>query len=170
MSEQWKCPSCQSDLAQNAVLCIQCGYDLRSKEKLSTDVSGGTPLPSSLTGYTDDSGAALSGVNHDYDISSYHSLKKERRLFLILQFAFGVPGILLQMSLIEPLMVLGFIPLIIGLSFYAKYKGHSGLNGLWGLLSCIGLIAVALLPDNNRVELKNLKGRLTSEELRRPNG
>ena len=37
MSRQ--CPSCESAIADDAVLCIQCGLDLRSGDHLVTDVS-----------------------------------------------------------------------------------------------------------------------------------
>jgi len=39
------------------------------------------------------------------------------------------------------------ILVIIGLGYYAKAKGYSAVLGLLGLLSCIGLFALAVLPD-----------------------
>jgi hypothetical protein len=43
--------------------------------------------------------------------------------------------------------VVGTVLLIIGLSMYAKAKGHNPAWGLMGLLSIIGLIVLAALPD-----------------------
>jgi amino acid transporter len=82
---------------------------------------------------------------------------------------FGIPGIILQivgniaMPTVDPnnpnaadvpmvlgcigIMLLGTVLLIIGLSLYARAKGHSGWWGLMGLLSIIGLIVLACLPD-----------------------
>jgi hypothetical protein len=45
------------------------------------------------------------------------------------------------------IMLAGTVLLIIGLAFYARAKGHSGSWGLMGLLSFIGLIVLACLPD-----------------------
>jgi amino acid transporter len=83
--------------------------------------------------------------------------------------ALGVPGIVLQVAgniwlntqatgdpPIPPLgvalgalavILTGTVLLIAGLSWYAKAKGHSGWWGLLGLLSIIGLLVLALLPD-----------------------
>jgi hypothetical protein len=47
-------------------------------------------------------------------------------------------------------IAVGGILLIIGLCFYAKAKGHSALWGLLGLLSCIGLLVLAVLPDKTK--------------------
>jgi hypothetical protein len=41
----------------------------------------------------------------------------------------------------------GTVLLIIGLGYYARAKGHSGWWGMLGLLSCLGLIILAFLPD-----------------------
>ena len=40
--------------------------------------------------------------------------------------------------------------LVVGLGYYAKSKGYSGALGLLGLLSCVGLIIVAVLPDRTK--------------------
>ena len=42
------------------------------------------------------------------------------------------------------------ILLILGLGYYAKSKGYAGALGLLGLLSCVGLIIVAVLPDKTK--------------------
>lgn len=79
---------------------------------------------------------------------------------------FGVPGIILQIvgnvmvrtqNPNQPnlaivlggvvIAIAGTILLIYGLSLYAKAKGHSPWLGLLGLLSCLGLLVLALLPD-----------------------
>jgi hypothetical protein len=44
-------------------------------------------------------------------------------------------------------MIAGAVLLVIGLCFYAKAKGYSAVLGLLGLLSCIGLLILAVLPD-----------------------
>ena len=77
----------------------------------------------------------------------------------------GIPGILLQivgrvimttqgegaMSLVGVVVALvGTVMLIAGLSWYARAKGHSGWWGLMGLLSIIGLIILAVLPDKRK--------------------
>ena len=83
--------------------------------------------------------------------------------------AFGIPGLILQLgsqflaSLFQtnggqteravgaviavPFLLLGTVLLIIGLCYYAKAKGYSGVLGLLGLLSCLGLIILACLKD-----------------------
>ena len=45
------------------------------------------------------------------------------------------------------------VALLIGLAYYAKSKGHSPWWGLFGLLSCIGILVLALLPDRLKPEL-----------------
>jgi hypothetical protein len=88
---------------------------------------------------------------------------------------FGGPGLLLQIgctfvanSIVTKAMSIGNAPLatlacifmvgtiagnvlfIAGLSFYAKAKGYSAALGVLGLLSCIGLLIVAILPDKTK--------------------
>jgi hypothetical protein len=46
--------------------------------------------------------------------------------------------------------LVGAVLLIIGLGFYAKAKGYSAVLGLLGLLSCIGLLILAVLPDKTK--------------------
>ena len=43
--------------------------------------------------------------------------------------------------------VIGSIMLIVGLAYYAKAKGYHGALGFLGVLSCIGLVILAVLPD-----------------------
>ena len=46
--------------------------------------------------------------------------------------------------------IAGNILLIAGLGFYAKAKGYSAVLGVLGLLSCIGLLILAILPDRSK--------------------
>ena len=83
----------------------------------------------------------------------------------------GIPGIVLQIAgniMVNvggvnatqpntPIILLGVVValtgtvlLIMGLSMYAKAKGQSGWWGLMGLLSCLGLIVLAVLPDKRK--------------------
>ena len=87
----------------------------------------------------------------------------------------GIPGLLIQIGFallphlavalgadptvrMPPWMALGLILgplvgavlLIVGLSYYAKGKGYSAVLGLLGLLSCFGLLILALLPDKTK--------------------
>jgi hypothetical protein len=95
---------------------------------------------------------------------------------------FGVPGIALQIlsrimtfvaatdaqgritrppaESVSPIWLvvffIGTILLIVGLGLYAKAKGYSPLFGLFGLLSIIGVIVLAVLPD--RLKARNSPG------------
>lgn len=46
--------------------------------------------------------------------------------------------------------VLGSVLLIVGFGYYAKAKGYSAALGLLGMLSCFGLLILALLPDRTK--------------------
>jgi hypothetical protein len=48
--------------------------------------------------------------------------------------------------------IMGVILLIVGLCFYAKAKGYPAALGLLGLLSCIGLLILALMRDKTKAE------------------
>jgi|SRR5580698_5662754 hypothetical protein len=88
---------------------------------------------------------------------------------------FGSPGLLLQigctfvannivakamsvgsgsLALLTGIFVVGSIAgnilLIAGLGYYAKAKGYSAALGVLGLLSCIGLLILALIPDKTK--------------------
>ncbi len=87
----------------------------------------------------------------------------------------GIPGLLLQVICIvvlnrmalnavgqnimpSPLLAIGLelgvllgnIILTIALCYYAKAKGYSAALGLLGLLFCLGLLILALLPDRTK--------------------
>jgi hypothetical protein len=65
-------------------------------------------------------------------------------------FLFGVPGLILQgvgNQAVGGLMSLaGVTLLVIGLSYYARSRGRSPWFAALGLLSCLGLLILALLP------------------------
>jgi hypothetical protein len=73
--------------------------------------------------------------------------------------ALGVPGLALQLlggAVIGgtggyACSLAGTALLVAGLCFYARAKGHHMALGALGLLSCVGLLILALLPD----KLKN---------------
>ena len=60
----------------------------------------------------------------------------------------GVPGIILQVVgniyKMPLVMALGTVLLLIGFAYYAKAKGRNPAWGLMALLSCIGLIVLAM--------------------------
>ncbi|MEO8426347.1 MAG: hypothetical protein ABI651_04460 [Verrucomicrobiota bacterium] len=89
--------------------------------------------------------------------------------------AIGIPGIVLQLvfyvsipslisndpglssiatqwvaiaSVVAP--AAGTVLFIIGLCYYAKAKGYNGSLGFLGMLSCVGLLIIALLPDRTK--------------------
>ena len=91
-----------------------------------------------------------------------------------MSFFFGIPGLLLQIACVflsnvfttqasagtVPSVflmaafgffeIVGGVLLIVGLCFYAKAKGYSAALGMLGLLSCLGLLIIALLPDKTK--------------------
>jgi hypothetical protein len=89
--------------------------------------------------------------------------KKISRLNL-LSFVFAVPGLLLQVGggaliagtqnapsaagMIVLLRLIGAPLVIAGLCFYASMKGRSWALGLLGLLSCLGLLILALFSKS----------------------
>lgn len=48
------------------------------------------------------------------------------------------------------LILMGAVVFIYGCSTYAQGKGHSAALGFLGLLSCVGLLILVLLPDRHR--------------------
>ncbi len=73
---------------------------------------------------------------------------------------YGIPGILLQAVGIFslPIGLIGTVLLVIGLGYYAKAKGHSGLFGLLGLLSWLGVIVLMCLKDRHETEHEKIGG------------
>ena len=82
---------------------------------------------------------------------------------------YGVPGLLIQGVgiVIHPAMILlGTVLLIIGLAYYAKAKGHSGLFGLFGLLSWVGILVLIVLKDHyETAEEQAAKGTTKQSDL-----
>jgi hypothetical protein len=70
----------------------------------------------------------------------------------------GIPGLVLQgigtyavQGVTGALLsIAGAGLLIAGLCFYARGKGYPMLLGALGLLSCLGLIILAVLPDKRK--------------------
>jgi hypothetical protein len=46
--------------------------------------------------------------------------------------------------------LIGVLLVIVGLRYYAKAKGYSDVFGLLGLLSCVGVVILAVLPDKTK--------------------
>ena len=59
------------------------------------------------------------------------------------------PSAIISLLMLAGILV-GDILLIIGLCYYAKGKGYTPVLGLLGLLSCIGLLILAVLPDKTK--------------------
>ena len=91
-----------------------------------------------------------------------------------LSFAWGIPGIFIKFGSIIfleydilLLYVIGYISgtalLIVGLSYYAKAKGHHPAYGLFGLLSLIGLIILACSTDKilDNEDVEQIKEKVT---------
>jgi hypothetical protein len=83
-------------------------------------------------------------------------VKSHHRMSLIL----GLPGIVFQVvglylliatgnNRAQVLVLIGLGLLISGLAYYAKAKAHTPWLGLLGLFSLVGLIVLALLPDDS---------------------
>jgi hypothetical protein len=83
-------------------------------------------------------------------------IKAHHRMSLVL----GLPGIVFQAAGLyllittgndraQVLIYIGIAILIIGLAYYAKAKAHTPWWCLMGLFSLVGLIVLALLPDDS---------------------
>ena len=94
-------------------------------------------------------------------------MQTKKKRFNTLSLVFGSSGLILQFLppalfdsaqnslLINGAYLLGICLLIVGFGFYAKSKNRSGWWGLLGLLSFVGLIALALLKDRSVDESAN---------------
>jgi predicted nucleic acid-binding Zn ribbon protein len=99
------------------------------------------------------------------------SLKKERAFQNGMSFLFGVPGLLLSVvsgflvastnadgwPLALLLLLVGLVLLSVGLCFVALYKGLHPAWALLSLLSLIGCVVLALLPDEKGRRLRRLQ-------------
>lgn len=68
---------------------------------------------------------------------------------LMVALAQGQTGPSMDMPVILLLIVrfAALVPWFWGLAEYAKSKGYSGGTAAWGLLGCIGLLVLAVMPD-----------------------
>lgn len=99
-------------------------------------------------------------------------LKAERSRENKLGFAFGVPGLGLQIggavigeALDMPaigavLRLLGVVLLIVGIGYVAVYKGRKPAWALLGLIGCIGLIVMLVLKDYKAARIKEIEAAL----------
>ncbi len=94
----------------------------------------------------------------------------------------GIPGVIVQtlgwiiangaqtapLALVGSLLFFGGTGvLLVGLTYYARAKGHSAWWGLVGFFSCVGILVLAFLPDR----LKEEKAEIASiDELDLPDG
>ena len=79
--------------------------------------------------------------------------KTKTNLFIGLGIALKVVGNLIARS--SPLIgwliaAVGAVLFIMGCCYYAQGKGYHGAVGLLGLLSCVGLIVLVVLPDKHK--------------------
>jgi len=119
-----------------------------------------------------------SGIGSGPRISAERAGEIRRRIAGLnrMSFAFAVPGILMQvaipalaMSGLRPglslgvfgvLRLLSVVLIVAGLGSYARMKGRSSAWGLLGVLSCIGLLILALLGK----ECRNCREKAPSRE------
>ena len=70
----------------------------------------------------------------------------------------AIPGLVLQPlgayvvggALGYVISLVGTVLVIAGLCFYARGKGYPMVLGVLGLLSCVGLVILGLLPDKRK--------------------
>lgn len=111
-----------------------------------------------------------SGVRTEGAISSERAeeIRKKISRLNLASFAFGLPGLVLAVlggrmltpgePGVGPLVWLVGIGLFItGMVYYARMKGRSGWLGLFGILSCIGLLILHYFPKN----CHNCRGRVS---------
>jgi hypothetical protein len=79
LAEAVTCPSCRRGLAKGAVVCVECGYDFRTRRKHRTTYSGG--------GFSRDFGLTWLGSFHRYTFDRARDggwlLSVSRRLFFL---------------------------------------------------------------------------------------
>ena len=98
-----------------------------------------------------------SGVGMEPRISpeKAEEIRKRIRNLNLVSFAFGVPGIFMvggaqglkgDPGIFALVWVAGILLFTIGMVFYARMKGRGGAFGLFGLLSCLGLLILHFFP------------------------
>jgi len=87
--------------------------------------------------------------------AEYEKIRRQLQAMNRTSLALGVPGLGLQtagnaLHGVAGIVVslLGFGLLVAGLSSYARMRGHSPWFAALGLLSCLGMLILALLPKN----------------------
>lgn len=124
-----KCPACAEEIPKGSKVCPSCNENLAG--------GGGNVISPEKAAEIK---AKISRTN-------------------MLSFVFAIPGLLLQFAagaivhpttvaeaqMVPMIQLAGGILLIIGLCLYASMKGRSPAWGLMGLLSCLGLIFLAIM-------------------------
>ncbi len=141
------CPMCGGQLASAAIECPHCG------ERRVGDAS----LP-----------ADAAQLQEELD-----TLNENRRRNNMLGFAFGVPGLAMQIiggvlsAQDEQLLLVGFVlrllglaMLMVGIGFVAAYKGRNPAWALLGLIGCIGLLVILFLKDYHKVRIQKIEALL----------
>ena len=152
--------------------CGMCGYRLPAiDDRVEPGLAARDPTPKPQTDRRT--------VATAYD--ELRELETKRRELNLWSFVFGLPGIGLQVlpqvmappaargaadgpGLLGLAPVGGAVLLLIGFGFYARYKGRSVLWALAGLLSCLGLILMAVLKDYNQDRMNQLKAKIELAE------
>ncbi len=127
-----KCPDCAEEIPGGSKICPIC------KSNLAGGGGGGRGI---------------------VDPQKAQEIKAKISRLNTLSFVVFIPGLLLQfgtpavitvttpeqLQMVLALRGLGAIMLIVGFGLYAAMKGRSGAWGLMGLLSCLGLLFLALM-------------------------
>ncbi|MEM9701498.1 MAG: hypothetical protein AAF907_03530 [Planctomycetota bacterium] len=161
-------------------LCSECGEPV----ELTADGQTRCGLCGAFVGPEDDlwldepdddaakKAAAVERMGRELD-----EINAKRKKFNLLSFALAIPGFVLSIGsqiasriikdnpLDDSLVVLaalllvslvGVCLLVAGFGCYAVYKGRHPAWGLLGLLSWIGLIVLACIPDHNKKRIEEL--------------
>ena len=169
------CPQCGEPGTFNpGANCGMCGYQMPAiDDRAEPGPAAAEPARPPLPGRR-----ALASAHEEL-----RGLEAERREMNLWSFVFGLPGLGLQVlpevmgppaargaadgpQLLELAPIGGAVLLLIAFGFYAKYKGRSSLWALAGLLSCLGLLLMAVLKDYNAERINQLKAKIELAEGR----